>query len=452
MAVDLAMESRDTHASSADAERRFERLVENIPGIAAYLDIVQPDDPGHSIPVYISPQIEELLGYPRDAWLTDDELWLDVLHPDDRVRMVEADARARETLSSLCAEYRMLAADGRVVWVSEKAAVVKDEVAGTLYWQGVMVDITERKRAQEALAASERQFRSVFDAAAIGVMTLGLDGRILEANPTLEQVCEYPAGALHGRRLGDYLEADDDSSLERFGELASGALDRCRLEHRFRRRNGSLMWCRTVMALVRDGAGRPDHVTAMLEDISDRKQVEADLLHRTLHDALTELPNRQLFLDRLQQERARRTVPGSGLAIAFMDMDNFKEINDSMGHHAGDDLLVAVARRLTATVRPSDTVARFGGDEFVVLAGELSSLSDASQLAWRLTRCLHAPFPIAGEIITVTASLGLAYSSDPNEPAAQILRNADSAMYVAKQRGCDRVEVFGQADDQDAAA
>src|SRR5262249_26540620 len=149
---------------------------------------------------------------------------------------------------------------------------------GTTFWQGVMVDVTERKRVQEALATSERRYRSIFDAAAIGVMTIGLDGRILEANATLEHVCEVPPGALHGRLLAEVVELEDDAALSDIHELIGGAVDRCRLEHRFRRRDGSLMWCRTVMALVRDGAGRPDHVTAMVEDITDRKQVEAELV------------------------------------------------------------------------------------------------------------------------------------------------------------------------------
>src|SRR5262249_33579946 len=155
-------------------------LVETIPGIVVYLDLVQPDDPTCSLPIYISPQVEDLLGYERAAWLNEDELWLDVLHPDDRERQAEMDAAARATLSNLFAEYRMIARDGRVVWVSEKATVVKDEISGNLYWQGVMVDITDRKQAEDALAASERQYRSVFDAATIGLLTLDFDGRVLD--------------------------------------------------------------------------------------------------------------------------------------------------------------------------------------------------------------------------------------------------------------------------------
>ena len=152
----------------------------------------------------------------------------------------------------------------------------------------------------------------------------------------------------------------------------------------------------------------------MLEDISDRKLVEADLVHRTLHDPLTELPNRQYFLDRLRQTRARRFSSGAGVAVVFMDLDGFKEVNDSQGHQAGDELLLAVARRLReAPSGPSDTVARFGGDEFVVLAGEVESPTDATQLAWRLTNALRAPFAIGGATVAVTASMGVAYSADP---------------------------------------
>jgi diguanylate cyclase (GGDEF)-like protein/PAS domain S-box-containing protein len=435
-----------------DAERRFQSLIEDIPGIVVYLDLVQPDDPGCSLPLYISPQIEEMLGYPREAWLTDDELWLQVLHPDDAERMTAADAEARRTLSSLFAEYRMIARDGHVVWVSEKAAVVEDEPSGRVYWQGMMVDITERRHAEEALAANERQYRSIFEAAAIGVMTLGLDGRILEANPTLERICEYPAGTLVGRALHDFLDPDDAASPEQFAELAAGARERCELEHRFRRRDRSWMWCRTVMTLIRDGADRPAHITAMLEDISDRKLVEADLVHRTLHDPLTGLPNRQLFLDQLEQARTRRFAASTGIAVVFIDMDGFKQVNDSFGHHAGDELLVAVAGRLLRAVRPGDSVARFGGDEFVVLADEVESLTDATQLAWRLTSSLRAPFSVAGQTVRVTASLGVAYSADPADLANDILRKADAAMYLAKDRGCNRVAVYGNADDKNAAA
>jgi diguanylate cyclase (GGDEF)-like protein/PAS domain S-box-containing protein len=439
-----------TPIGAAELERRFHNLVENIPGIVIYLDLVRPDDAGSSVPVYISPQIEDLLGYERAAWLGEDELWLDVLHPDDRERMVEADATARAELTTLFAEYRMVARDGRTVWVSEKAAVVRDEVTGNVYWQGVMVDITDRRNAEKALAASERQYRSVFDAATIGLMTLDLDGTVLEANDVVGHVLGYPAGALHGRSLPHDLTDDDDTRAS-FELLAGGHVERRELEHPLRSHFGSSIWCRTVMALVRDSSGAPDHVTAMIENIDQRKRAEADLLRRTTHDPLTTLPNREHFLDRLTEAR-KSSHPGVGVGVVFIDIDSFKHVNDTFGHDVGDELLVAVARRLRGALRPTDLVARFGGDEFLVLADGLTNAHDAAQLAWRLAGSLHTPFVISDREISVTASFGAAFSCDPDEPDEDLVRKADAAMYNAKGHGSNRVALFGERHAADAAA
>ena len=423
-------------APKAD-ESRFQSLLEHIPGMVVYLDLVQPDDPTESLPLYISPQIEDLLGYEHAAWLTEDELWLDVLHPEDRDRCAEADAHARATLSELYAEYRMIHKDGRVVWVSEHASVVEDESTGKLYWQGVMVDITARKDAELALAASERQYRSVFEAATIGLMTLDLDGRVREANHAAERALGYPAGSLATTALWDELPSTAAA-------LADGLNDRCELEHPLRRRDGTLRWFRLVLVLVRDDAGEPDHLTMMLEDIDARKRAEAELIHRSNHDALTSLPRREFFVEQLADALARASLTGSGVGVVFVDLDNFKHVNDSAGHHAGDQLLAAIAARLSTAVRPADIVARFGGDEFVVLANGITDERDATQLAWRLAAALRAPFVISGAELAVSASFGVYYSSDRTENAEDILRKADAAMYTAKQQGRNRVSVFGE--------
>jgi diguanylate cyclase (GGDEF)-like protein/PAS domain S-box-containing protein len=428
---------------------RFHSLVETIPGIVVYLDVVQPDDPSCSIPIYISPQVEDLLGYPREAWMTEDELWLDVLHPDDRERMIAADTHARGTLSSLFEEYRMIARDGRIVWVSEKATVVTDDKSGTSYWQGVMLDITDRRNAEEGLAASERKYRSVFDAATIGLMTLSRDGTVLEANAAVEHVLGYSPGTLVGVELWSGL---DQRTLATIDAIARGREERCELELELRRWNGATMWCRIVLALVRDGSGRPDRITAMVEDIDERKRLEADLLHRTTHDALTRLPNREHFYARLREARVEARSLGLGLGVVFIDMDNFKEINDSLGHDAGDDLLRAVAGRLRAGVRPSDVVARYGGDEFLVLVDAVADARDVAQLAWRLANALRAPFELGGTTATVSASFGVAYSNDPDEPEEDLVRKADAAMYGAKRPGSNRVVVFGDAGSTGAVA
>jgi diguanylate cyclase (GGDEF)-like protein/PAS domain S-box-containing protein len=438
-------EQRSTRETpSGDSERRFQTMVEHIPMIVTYMDLVE-DDALRPTPVYMSPQIEDLLGYPRDAWLTDDALWVRVLHPDDLERMLEEDARARVALVPSTVEYRMLARDGRVVWVSETAAFVTDEATGDVYWQGVIVDVTARKAAQEALEASERRFTSLFEAAAIGVVTLDLDGRIDEANRMLERVAGYCPGTLNGRRLSELLDPSDAAPRRLFGELASGACDRGEVEHRLRRHDGSLMWCRTVMTLVRDSSGAPGHVIGMLEDISDRKRDEQALVHRALHDGLTGLPNRQLFLDRLRTAIERRDRPphALGTAVIFLDLDGFKRVNDSMGHDAGDKLLIVVAERLNQGVRPGDTAARFGGDEFVVIVENVVSLEQAQQLAVRLGRAIEEPFLIDGQSIAITVSIGVSMTSDVDTFAVDIVRSADAAMFEAKANGRNRV-VMGE--------
>lgn len=430
-------------AAEAEAEEPFRTLVENIPGVATYLDRVIVDDPGHSIPLYISPQIEQILGYPLREWLDESEIWLRILHPEDRDRLIAADADARREMQALSEEYRLLHRDGHDVWISERSAVVRDVSTGTLYWQGVMVDISKRKRAEEAMAASERKFRTLFDAAAIGVFTLALDGTIIEANPTIEWLGRYDVGELAGVRLADLFDPDDEDMLQELGELCAGHRDRCRAQHRLRRKDGSFMWCRTVLTLVRDAEVRPLYAMGMLEDVSDRKLVEDELTHRAVHDALTGLPNRQLLMDRLGVALARaRREPSVGVTVVFIDLDDFKVVNDSFGHPVGDELLTEVARRLSATVRPADTVARYGGDEFVVVAvGDVAGPEEATGLGERLARELKAGFDVSGHQLACTASLGVAVCTDPHVRPEDLIREADTAMYRAKWAGRDRVEL-----------
>jgi diguanylate cyclase (GGDEF)-like protein/PAS domain S-box-containing protein len=426
-------------------EQGFRMLIESIPGVVTYVDLIT-DEPGVSIPQYISPQVEQMLGYPVRDWLGNGELFLRIQHPDDREQMAATESEARDELAPMSSEYRLIARDGHVVWVSEKAAIVIDVHTGSRYWQGVMVDITERKRAEEAMRDSELKFRTIFDAAAFGVLTVDLRGRIDEANQTVEQLGGYGPGELNGRPTVTLIHSEDAETLTAVSELLLGRRERCEVEHRFLRADESAVWCRTVMALVRAPDGGPAYAIAMLEDISDRKEAEDELVRRALHDPLTGLPNRSLLLDRLAVDVARsERHPETGVAVIFLDLDDFKEVNDTLGHRAGDELLVAVADRLSRAVRPSDTVARYGGDEFVVLVGDVPSVAEAKWLGERIGTVIRGVYRLEGRDHPCTASVGVTLGTDPDATPQSLLREADMAMYMAKADGRDRTMVFDSA-------
>jgi diguanylate cyclase (GGDEF)-like protein/PAS domain S-box-containing protein len=208
--------------------------------------------------------------------------------------------------------------------------------------------------------------------------------------------------------------------------------------------DGGLRWIDAHTQLIADEHGTPARLVGTLQDVTDRKVAEDAATHQALHDSLTGLPNRRLFLDRLERALAARTRTGSGVAVLFVDLDRFKWLNDSLGHAAGDELLVEMAARLRASMRPGDSVARFGGDEFVVLCEELGGVAEAEQLAARFAAELTRPALVAGEETMVTVSIGVAYSPpgcDDDTPET-LVRDADAAMYRAKDRGRDRFETF----------
>jgi diguanylate cyclase (GGDEF)-like protein/PAS domain S-box-containing protein len=217
-------------------------------------------------------------------------------------------------------------------------------------------------------------------------------------------------------------------------------------EHRMRSRDGSYRWMLSRGLAVRDSAGKATRIAGSMTDITQRKVAVERLTHDAFHDALTELPNRALFMDRLQRAiEVQRRHPDSFFAVLFLDLDRFKLVNDSLGHVVGDELLVAVARRLTDTMRSSDTVARLGGDEFAVLIEGVEHDADPVRAARRIQDALAAPFPLGGHDIFTTVSIGIAVSSTGYDRPQDVLRDADIAMYRAKARGKARHEVFDTA-------
>jgi diguanylate cyclase (GGDEF)-like protein/PAS domain S-box-containing protein len=312
-------------------------------------------------------------------------------------------------------------------------AVLRSKVA-------VFVELHYRKK---ALEASEDRFRTAFDNAPIGIALAGIDGRWLQVNRSLCEMTGYSEQDLLERGFEELSHPDDvEPSLADIGELLEAGASRHQVEKRYVRADGEVVWVLLSVSRVLDPEGKPLHFIVQAEDVTERKLAQQELALRALHDPLTGLPNRTLFLDRLEQALARLERGAASLAVMFVDLDGFKVVNDSLGHERGDQLLVEVSGRLREALRPADTIARLGGDEFIVLCEEVGEEDQAVTLAERIQQALSTPFALGGREIFVTASIGIVLAADSGAYPVDIIRDADAAMYRAKARGRSRCELF----------
>ncbi len=297
-----------------------------------------------------------------------------------------------------------------------------------------------------ALREAEERFRRAFDDAAIGMSLNSLDGRYMRVNHALVDLTGYDAEALVGKTFGDITHPEDiEADMAAVRELLAGERDVYETDKRYVHAEGHVVWIQLNVTVVNDGDGRPLHFIAQMQDITERKRAQAELAHQALHDPLTGLPNRLLFLDRLEVALARLGRRDGAVAVLFLDLDRFKLINDSHGHEVGDQVLMEMAGRLRGLLRPSDTLSRFGGDEFTILCEDLSSDEDAAHVAERIAGALAEPFPLADREVFLSASIGIALGRDRAMSPGALLRDADAAMYGAKERGRSRYAIFDGA-------
>jgi diguanylate cyclase (GGDEF)-like protein/PAS domain S-box-containing protein len=294
----------------------------------------------------------------------------------------------------------------------------------------------------QALGEAEERFRSAFEDAAIGMAMVDMTGRWMRVNGALASLLGYPPQQLLGMRFQDItVEADLPEDVEALHALVDGRLDVYQTEKRYHRADGTIVWVDLSVSMVRDPEGRALHLISQMQDVTERKAAEHELTDRALHDALTGLPNRLLFVDRVEVALVRMERDPGPVAILFLDLDRFKLVNDSLGHAAGDRLLIEVGERLRDLLRPSDTVSRFGGDEFTILCEGIDE-RDASQVAERIAESLGEPFLLDGQELVVSASIGISIGRDPSRAAEELLGEADAAMYRAKDTGRSRHAIF----------
>ena len=490
----------------------------------------------------------------------------ELTHPDDLAADLGLlDRILAGEIPSYQLEKRYIRKDGAVVWGDLTVALVRDAAGAPRYVIATVQDITARKEAEgalreveQALVESEERFRTIFNAAAIGINLCGVDGRIVQTNPRLQDILGYTSDELLGMRFQDITHPDDIAiDLALYDELLAGQRDHYQLEKRYVRKDGRNVWVHLTVSFLESGDGSKQYTTAMVEDITDRKHAEEvraqlaaivqssddaiigkaldgaitswnggaqklygysaeevlgrpiqvlappdrpreipeileriargesidhyetvrrrkdgqevdvsltispvkdasgtiigasaiardvterkaferQLAHQALHDALTGLPNRVLLRDRLEQAVFLTHRERPCTALLLMDLDGFKEVNDTLGHHCGDLLLRELATRLQQTLRETDTVARLGGDEFALILPK-TDRAGAGEVAKKIQVMLNQPFVMEGQQLHVGASIGIALCPEHGDSASALLRRADVAMYRAK-RGAD---------------
>ena len=320
----------------------------------------------------------------------------------------------------------VVAAVARTIWHRDRAELRRAQAAAAR-----LSSELARRRAIEELTASEARFRAVFDGSSVGVAMIATDGAILKANRALKTML----GAVHPELIG--------AAHPSFRAVVEGKQEEFATEVSATDSHGELLWFDVSVSLVRGEDNRPLFAMSMVKDVTERKRTDARLRHEATHDMLSGLPNRALFFDELRSTHVRsRESAAAAAAVLFIDLDEFKFVNDSLGHTVGDRVLVAVAERLREAAGPGDVVARLGGDEFALLAQDRSTPDDVAGIVARIEDALALPMFVDGRDIFITASIGVTLVDPTYVNVEDILRDADTAMYHAKSTGRARHAIF----------
>ncbi|MES2877946.1 MAG: diguanylate cyclase, partial [Pseudomonadota bacterium] len=393
---------------------------------------------------FFSPRCKEILGYKEDELCNDTREWENRVHPEDLHWMKNTFQTKLDRLSASTAlEFRMQCKDGSWKWILSRGMVLSLGANGKpLRLIGTNTDITERKMAEDALRIAATAFESQE-----AIMVTDAHRVILRVNPAFTVITGYTAEEVIGKtphilRSGRHDKAFYAAmweTIERTGTWQGEIWDR--------RKNGELYAEWLTITAVKAEDGQVTHYVGVQNDITQRKAAEEEIRYLAFYDPLTQLPNRRLLHDRLQQALATSTRTGHYSALLFIDLDNFKTLNDSQGHDKGDLLLQQVAHRLTACIREGDTVARLGGDEFVVILEDLSettqeAATQAEVVGEKIITTLNRPYDLAGLEHHSTPSMGVTLFSGQQETIDELLKRADLAMYQAKAAGRNTLRFF----------
>ncbi|HET6720524.1 MAG TPA: EAL domain-containing protein [Rhodocyclaceae bacterium] len=423
----------DREARLQDSEKRFR----DVASISADW-IWEVDNAGRY--TFASESVRSLLGYAPEQIIG--KTAFDLMPADlvPKIRAAFADiVRRGEPFRDL--ENVVLDAMGRRHVTLTSGAPVRDAAGQVVGYRGVDRDISERRRDEAALTLAA----SVFSASVEGICITDAEARIVSANPALSTITGYSSEEMVGKTPALFRSGRHDKEFYRAMWAQVKQVGSWRGEIWNRRKSGDVYPEWLSITAVKDASGAVTHYIGNFSDISERKRAEENIVFMAHHDALTRLPNRVLLDDRIRQAIAKSRRTGDHSAVLFLDLDRFKLINDTLGHDLGDRLLEQVAERLRAALRETETVARLGGDEFVVVIPEVAEIDRVAVVAQKLVETMTEPLAVAGHVLHVTTSIGIAVYPEDGEDAATLLRNADTAMYHAKENGRNNFQFFTKA-------
>jgi diguanylate cyclase (GGDEF)-like protein/PAS domain S-box-containing protein len=428
-----------------ELESRYRGIIDQLPAVL-YVDSVNEDEPM----IDVSPSVIDLLGISREQFLSRPYAWADTVHPEDLDKVTAESERAVLTGEPFRSEYRVVHPDGHTVWVREDAVLIVDEAGRALHWLGLMLDVTELIKTQAELHEAKSKYGALVEQipAIVYVDVADENMSTTYVSPQIEAILGYqPHEYVEDPQLWENILHPDDreEALATYlrGRESGGPFV---FEYRLLAKNGRTVWFRDSAIVLTDPLGQAEYIQGVMLDITDGKVAEERIAFLAYHDRLTGLPNRTMFDELLGLALARAKRHNLGVVVVTVDLDDFKLVNDSLGHEAGDALLVQFAQRLSDATRETDLVARPGGDEFLLLLADLDQTPlvpgghegvsvAAESVALRVQEALRTPFKVGETELYITASLGISLFPEDAADAATLLKNAETAMFRSKRSG-----------------
>jgi diguanylate cyclase (GGDEF)-like protein/PAS domain S-box-containing protein len=409
---------------------------------------------GSTLECVTSPLMAAMLGLPEHKSVLSSEEWGTNIFPEDLKEIHAALQRLFAEQKSIETSFRVRWRDGSVHYLVGRGKAIRNRSGDTVRVLGASIDMTEQRRVQEDLHIANERLRLAIESTGDGLWDWDFKSNAGYISDRFKEILGYAPDELptHITVWPAQIHPDDEARvMDSYQAYMAGSISSLTTEYRTLCKGGSWKWVLSRAVKLKDGKeSQVSRLIGMLTDISERKRADERIWRHANFDSLTEMPNRRLFRDRLEQEVRKAQRTHTAIAVLFLDLDRFKQVNDLLGHDAGDLLLVQAARRIEDCVREVDTVARLGGDEFTVILSALEDADKVEQIAQKILTVLAEPFSIGKEYLYISGSVGIALYPDDADSAEELIRKADQAMYAAKQSGKNQFSYFTRLMDERA--